>query len=331
MIITLRNADFSNNNIGHIDIPCVLSDWSKAIIAKFSSFNWTDDAKSALQIFEDNLISSGVREKLQYLALPILAANNSLDDAMFNVILESSVAATIGDSATDKYTVINGRGIARTAPFASITEVANSIHVPFIAQEFAHNFHIMSYTPEDWPMPTTDWGSTKIRLGDNTFNSPYNVEATAFSFRSAIQRITQKDLWKMDSILQPDQFLTVYPPAMGAGTNPSIEGRPAYGDPNFSTRGVPLIGSNDGTHIYLSLAEQDYVQGNSGGPYAIETTQPEATMPDKIYAGLLPIDIDNSWVARYYAALGWGECLTNTEGKAYQRALTKFVTALKSL
>lgn len=330
MIITLRGADFSGNNIGHIDIPVELSDWSKAIIAKFSSFNWTDAAKSALQIFEDDLISNGVKEKLQYLALPILAANNSLNDAMFNVVLESSIAAVIGNGASGKYSVINGRGIARTAAFASTTEAETSIYVPFGAQTFAHNFHIMSYTPEDWPTPTTDWTNTRVRLGD-TFSDNYNVEGTAFSFIEAIQQVTQKKLWGVNNIKQASEFLSILGPYMYCGINPSVEGRNVSGDINFSTKGVPVIGSNDGTHIYFSLAEQDYVQGNSGGPYAITTTRPEIPMPERIYAGLLPIDIDSSWVARYYAALGWGECLTNTESKAYQHALTKFVTTLKSL
>ena len=93
MIITLKNADFSINNIGKIDINEKLNENTKEILSKYSR-QFTDTQKLALQHFVNGLKSNGIWEHMCNLYIPALAGDMS--EMLYNI--KTGVVDSIPDS-----------------------------------------------------------------------------------------------------------------------------------------------------------------------------------------------------------------------------------------
>lgn len=85
MILVLNGADFSEANIGQIEIPRELDDFTKAAIVASGNSSMTDEQKMALDTFFRSIGAidgSGVFAKLKYLYMPVLA--NTVSYALVN-------------------------------------------------------------------------------------------------------------------------------------------------------------------------------------------------------------------------------------------------------
>lgn len=118
MIIILKEADFSENNIGQIEIPVEFSELTKSVIAKYSNIN--SGVKVKLNTMLNTLNTAGIYSKLKVLYIPILASN--LNECFIELINNYQV-----DDATklSAYTY-NSDGVSRTGGFSSRTAGANS-------------------------------------------------------------------------------------------------------------------------------------------------------------------------------------------------------------
>lgn len=85
MILILKGADFSANNLGQVEITTELDDFTKAAIVASGNTSMTDVQKSALNTFFKKLGAfgaTGVWSKIHYAWMPIIGG--SLDKAFLN-------------------------------------------------------------------------------------------------------------------------------------------------------------------------------------------------------------------------------------------------------
>lgn len=86
MILVLNRADFSENNLGQVEITTILDEFTLNAIELSGNDSLTDAQKSALNTFFKNIGAFGTKSnifsKLRFLYLPILAG--SLDKSLIN-------------------------------------------------------------------------------------------------------------------------------------------------------------------------------------------------------------------------------------------------------
>ena len=82
MVIKLTGADFSNNNIGKLNLLATLSSETKALLANYSR-RLTSEQNYAVQDFIQGLKDNGIWTKIGNLYLPVLAGN--LSEVLYNV------------------------------------------------------------------------------------------------------------------------------------------------------------------------------------------------------------------------------------------------------
>ena len=120
MIIVLKGADFSANNIGKVDVSSVLSDRTKKIVARFSK-NLSDYTQFALQELIDWLDSEGILSNMDALYLPCLAG--TLEEAFVNVakspfntdiVLDSEIFELKSNGVRVKSSGVTNKGIQLT-------------------------------------------------------------------------------------------------------------------------------------------------------------------------------------------------------------------------
>lgn len=104
MIITL-NADFSANNIGHIDLPVEPTERQKAILAKYNR-EFSQAQISAFVRFMNTLENNGILSKMNRFYLPILADSTSV--AFMNLV---SDALDINYTPNDSWHIDEDGGI----------------------------------------------------------------------------------------------------------------------------------------------------------------------------------------------------------------------------
>ena len=79
MILVLEGADFSQNNLGQVEVTTILDDFTKAAIAASGNSNMTDIQKANLNTFFKRLGAFGgvgtIWNKLTYLWLPMIAGD----------------------------------------------------------------------------------------------------------------------------------------------------------------------------------------------------------------------------------------------------------------
>ena len=106
MIIVLKNADFSANNIGQIDIPIVWDADAKAFVDSLT-VELDDTKKRKVNNLFTQLKSNGIFSKLSKLYLPILGS----DDAGRNLITPNDIMSLPSD------TTFSNKGMKLTKGF----------------------------------------------------------------------------------------------------------------------------------------------------------------------------------------------------------------------
>ena len=86
MIHILKNADFSECNLGKVTVPVEDTPESLLVISKFP--NLSDTKKNKIKAFVNALVDSGIYGKLNYLMLPYFAS--TVGEAIQNVLLDEN-------------------------------------------------------------------------------------------------------------------------------------------------------------------------------------------------------------------------------------------------
>lgn len=114
MIVTLQGADFSANNIGHVDVPIEISEFTLSAIAASGNNSMTDAQIQALDTFFRNIgavANTGIFTKMDYIFLPMITLG--LANSLMNYKNNTKPLTP----ASDKYQMLNGGliGLSATA------------------------------------------------------------------------------------------------------------------------------------------------------------------------------------------------------------------------
>lgn len=112
MIIVLKGADFSANNIGHVDIPVDWQDETLAILAKQSRYTTSDAQAIALNKFIYTLKAAGIYSKIG-LFMPVFMGN-SLNECAYDAISDTYFTWTNPGSFDADAQTITGAGALAT-------------------------------------------------------------------------------------------------------------------------------------------------------------------------------------------------------------------------
>lgn len=162
MILRLRGADFSANNIGKINIIRELRDDTKQLLSNFSK-ELTTNQQYALQDFIDGLKESGLWSAIGNLYLPILAGD--LSETLFNIKTSVLDATPNGES----YILENG----------GLHPIANGTKAYVKYNGSYQNFHAVIYPTEtiakfdndQFIYGLNDYGYNYCRFGVNVSNN----------------------------------------------------------------------------------------------------------------------------------------------------------------
>lgn len=186
-VIVLSGADFSANNIGHIDLFSGFSSTTKQV---FSKFNIVEDERNSMQIAVDEFIRAIVDNnlwgngKITAMCLPFLtnlSSSPSVADAMQNVIADDNFF-TSSDAASSLELYHNG-----IRP--KIGQLKANIPFESSARGVYTNIHFAIFNIEDEPDHTINSGTGRvwcsmalafqgIQITNNAFNlasSPSNA------------------------------------------------------------------------------------------------------------------------------------------------------------
>ncbi len=110
MIHILKNADFSECNLGKVTVPVEDTPESLLVISKFP--NLSDTKKNKIKAFVNALVDSGIYGKLNYLMLPYFAS--TVGEAIQNVLLDESSIPSVNNMdkgvVTPNGLCFNGKG-----------------------------------------------------------------------------------------------------------------------------------------------------------------------------------------------------------------------------
>lgn len=306
MILVVNGADFSANKIDTIDIPIELSEWTKAVIAKYPSFTFTDAIKRKLELFYRELSTNGILDKIQYLSFPVFG--NSISEAVANV-LSDSYTPNVPSGANSVYTQTMGYGIKRSAAVASESSL---ISLPSESGSIMSlkDLHIMAY-----PVDEVETGSSYAATSDVfddlngwSFAAYYNT----FGLGHATYGWAQCLIWaSLNYLIGP----IAYAGATGASHEISL-------DSNMRMGAYPMLISNNGSVFSASVNSQEFVNATPTNGYATGSTA-QSTSP--VYFGLQPIVVDGHWSARRFGVFSLGKYLTNAESVTYQNALKALI------
>lgn len=118
MLIVLKDADFSGNNIGYVEVPIEVSSETKNILNLYGVSELDDDylkKAKALQIFRSDFRKLGISNKVKGLFVPVLAKNT--DTAYLNLASETFDIATTKEQTDElELTPIGIKSIGNTMP-----------------------------------------------------------------------------------------------------------------------------------------------------------------------------------------------------------------------
>lgn len=130
MILKINNADFSENQIGYVEIPWTPSPSTLEILSHYTK-PLTLSQQKALETFIANLTINGIYAKIDHLFLPLLA--NDATEALYDVKADSLMSAS-GYTLTDNglvgsdgtLVVLNTHSLTDTHIFGYNTETIQS-------------------------------------------------------------------------------------------------------------------------------------------------------------------------------------------------------------
>lgn len=230
MIIVLKGADFSADNIGKIDVSNTLSARTKEIASKFSK-SLSDYTLFALQELIDWLDSEGILENMDGLYLPCLAG--TIEESFINVakspfskdvIPNSSVFELRNNGVRTKVTgsvsASDQIQLESTAPVNDMhllwfnTEeysgVAQDVIYPFLTSGGNNNNYSFNYGSEGYIA-----GSSQGTIGGydlNTLGGGRKNNQGALSADKTLKGINHKDVGTISGLIifNPDKRMTLF-------------------------------------------------------------------------------------------------------------------------
>lgn len=180
MIFILKNADFSKNNVGVIDLTFEVSDETKQLLSNYDK-TFFDTEQFAVQRFITGLKDNNIWDKINNLYIPALAG--SLATCMYN--LKSN---TIDAVPNDNAYMMEQNGL-RTKEYGIILSSDDTTTVQFTGKY--KDMHYMVYTPtvfsndyidkdkENYFFTGIDSSSYKgLRTGYTSVNGRWNIIMT---------------------------------------------------------------------------------------------------------------------------------------------------------
>jgi hypothetical protein len=145
MIVVLKGADFSANNIGKIEVPRELDVKTKQLLSRYSKV--LDTSKQyAVDDFVTGLYDNGLADKITCLLLPCLSS--SLDEAMINAMNGDSMG-----QLNSNYWLLRNNGLVQTSVTygtnEAITRISAYVNVPI------NNNHYAVYNSENYAFVNT--------------------------------------------------------------------------------------------------------------------------------------------------------------------------------
>lgn len=151
MIIRLKGADFSANNIGKIVYERILKDETRSLLSNYTKV-LSEDQQFAVQDFLDGLKDAGIWSTIGNLYLPVLCGN--ISEALFNV------KTSVLDGTFSSSYVLENNGVHPTDGTSITTIKYNGSE---------QNFHALAY-----PMQKiTSFGSDEFIFGLNDYGYFY--------------------------------------------------------------------------------------------------------------------------------------------------------------
>lgn len=119
MIIVLKGADFSANNIGKIEVPRELDVRTKELLSRYSATLDTNK-QYAVDDFVTGLYNNGLADKITCLLLPCLSS--SLEEAMVNALTGENMGVL-----NSSYWLLRNKGLVQTSIVYNTTEAITRI------------------------------------------------------------------------------------------------------------------------------------------------------------------------------------------------------------
>lgn len=332
MIAILNNADFSENNIGRVDIPIELSQWTLDVISKFPSYPWTLGKKNAVEFFYRSLVINGILDRMEYLALPVLCGT-TINDAVQNLKEGGVSISSMGNTAI--YETIVGKGLARSGAITNRTSLIsiNNTRVGFMSE-----FHFAFCTTDAVPTNGTVYTTPRAQ-GLETDNVLNNLDSLTFGFYGPTRAWGLHDMFGRNNI-SLSSFLNLRP-FMYPGINTSVAAPLAvlYGDKNFANIPTTFVVCASNNVISMSCGEQD-VQTEALTPtdttkntqicFRTDYADAEVELNKRVYFNFLPLVIDNTWFGQHYGILSFGRSLTSEQNIKLQKSMSELLNVLNA-
>lgn len=106
MIFVAKNADFSANAIGKVNISAELSSFTKNLLKKMTRFNEKSDEAFAFDTFHSSLVDKGLWSKINNLYLPVMAKN--IDESFCDIAGDLNYDVTDFSGSNVEFSEFNG-------------------------------------------------------------------------------------------------------------------------------------------------------------------------------------------------------------------------------
>ena len=151
MIVVLKGADFSANNIGKIEVSRELDVKTKQLLSRYSKV--LDTSKQyAVDDFVTGLYDNGLADKITCLLLPCLSS--SIDEAMINAMNGDSMG-----QLNSNYWLLRNNGLVQTSmtydTAEAITRIGAYVDVPI------NNSHYAVFNSESYEYTNTTTDTAK--------------------------------------------------------------------------------------------------------------------------------------------------------------------------
>lgn len=203
MIIRLRGADFSDNNIGKVQFKRELTPETLNILSKYSR-TITEEQQFAFQDFIQGLKDSGIWSKISVMYMPILS--NTLDECMINL---KNLSQCVIPTNKSIYNVENGwlkltkvDGQLDVSDTVQLKINGSNMNVHFLAYMNASVEYIDGHTIITNKANTSDTGTFYTTIG-RTYNANYRIGTTT---KNSLAPIKHKGLLGFSS--GTDTFLS---------------------------------------------------------------------------------------------------------------------------
>lgn len=289
------------------------------------------EKKNGVEFFYRSLVTNGIIDRMEYLALPVLGGS-SIADAIQN-LKDGGVSITnMGNTAL--YEVVVNKGLARIAAVSSATDIISIIGS---RANILSEFHFSFCTTDSVPNNGTVY-TTPQEKGLESIEGVENLNSMFFGFKAGIRAMGLRNLFGK-SELTKQQFFDLDPfmyPGIGPSVAPPLT--VLHGDKNFANIPTTFVACASNNVISMSCGEQQ-VQSEALTPtdttknteIAFRTDYAHVTTEGRrVYFNLLPLVIDNVWFAQHYGILSFGRSLTSEQNIQLQKSMSELIEVLNA-